>query len=143
MNSWLYLFIIFLSVSFAFYGNYFLQKKLFLIKNKEKGIDILIEIIRQLECLYIEYWNAQKHCQQTSIKIKITQTQSLSFCDFLHKKYKLNNNELIKLLLRLLITKSTDEDFDSLTRATANTDKSIEIAKNTNKVIIELLKDKI
>lgn len=143
MNSIIYLIIAFVSVLVAFSGNYFLQKKLLTIQNKEKGIDFLIKIIKQLESLYIKYWNNELHCPNTSLRIKITQTQVMDIVDFLHKKYKFENQQIIKLGLQRLISKSTDGEFDSLTRQEANANKSINIVKQTNNVIFELLKNKI
>jgi len=143
MSEKIYIFIAFSSVFLAFVGNYFLQKKLIVINNKEKGVDLVVDVIKKLETLYIEYWNKETHCSNTSFKIKITQTQSTVFLNFLHKKYQLENKEMIMLLLRKLITEATNEDFDSSKRAKPNLDKSVEIAKYTNKVVLELLKNKI
>ncbi len=143
MNGWVYIFIAFASVFFAFIGNYFLQKKLIVINNKEKGIDFVVDTIKKLETLYIKYWNKETHCSDTSFRIKIMQTQFSEFLNFLHKKYQLENKGKIVLLLQVLIVKATDEDFDSSTRSKPNPGKSIEIAKNTNKIILELLKNKI
>lgn len=144
MMGWqIYFSIAIMSVLFTLLGNYFLQKRLITINNKEKGIDCVVDIIKKLEILYIEYWNKATHCHNTALNIKITQTQSSEFLNFLHEKYQLENKEVIKLFLLKLIMKATNEDFDSLKRSKANLGKSVEIAKYTNRVILELLKNKI
>ncbi len=138
-----YIAIAFLSVAIAFFGNHFLQRKLIATNNKEKGIDFVVDMIKELETLYIDYWNKETHCSNTSLKIKITQTRSNEFLNFLHKKYQLENKGIITLSLVKLITKATNEDFDSSKRTKSNLNKPIEIAKYTNKIILELLKNKI
>jgi hypothetical protein len=143
MVWWLYILIAFVSVLIAFCGNYFLQKRLLKIQNQERGIDFLIGMIEKLESLYSEYWNKESHCKKTSLKIKATQTQILNLLNFLYEKYSLKNKGTIKSLLQQLITQSTNENFDSLSRKKPNLDKSVEIAKYTNKVILELLRSKI
>ncbi|MBA5249162.1 MAG: hypothetical protein FE834_06465 [Gammaproteobacteria bacterium] len=143
MEWYVYIFIAFLSVVGVFFGNYFLQRKLIIVNNKAKGIDLVVDTIKELETLYIDYWNKETHCSNASLKIKITQTRSNEFLNFLHKKYQLENKGIITLSLVKLIKKATNEDFDSSKRTKPNLSKSVEIAKYTNKVVLELLKNKI
>jgi hypothetical protein len=131
------------AVSFAFWGNFYLQKRLISIKNKEKSVDILIDMIESLKKLYFEYWNKNQHCEQTSLKIKIEQTRFMSFLDFSYKKYNLTDKHQNKSLLSILITKATNEDFDSKSRTAENPKKSVEASKNCNNLIQNLFKNKI
>jgi hypothetical protein len=131
------------AVSFAFLGNFYLQKRLISIKNKEKSVDILIDMTEGLKELYFKYWDKNTHCKQTSLKIKIEQTRLMSFLDFSYKKYDLIDKQQNKLLLSTLIVKATNDDFDSISRNTSKPEKSIESSKNCNNLIQNLFKNKI
>ncbi len=124
-------------------GNFYLQKRLLKIQNKEKALDFLISIVKELKVLYSKYWNKELHCPKTSSEIKITQTQILDVLSFLHKKHSLENKQKIEILLLKLIKKATNEDFDSTKRSNPNPNKSIEAGITSNKIVLELLRNKI
>jgi len=131
------------TVSVASSGNFYLQKRLISIKNKEKAINFIVDMIVDLNGLYFKYWNENIHCEQTSLKIKIEQTRLIGFLNFTYNKYNLTDKQTNTTLLTILITEATNEDFDSKSRSEKNQKKSIEASKNCNNLIQNLFKNKI
>ncbi|WP_139699704.1 hypothetical protein [bacterium endosymbiont of Bathymodiolus sp. 5 South] len=123
-------------------GNFQLQKKLITFKNKEKALDFLVSITRELEDLYIQYWGSATHNKTLSLQIIRKQTQFSIFLNFAHKKYKLDNKDTIDKELRALIKNATDGEFDSLNMM-QDTEKSTKISQFINNLMLALLENKM
>lgn len=133
-----------LAVVLTLVANYFLQTRLITINNKEKAVDFLLKILSDLESLYSEYWSNNKHDNDCSLKIRVKQTQFSDSLDFIHKKYPLKNKyPEIDTNFLMLITKTTNEDFDSKERESSRPKKVVAMSKLSNKVAMALLKNKI
>ena len=145
MNSspYLYLIIVFIGVISTFFANNSLQKKLIIVKNREKAIDLLFNDLEAFKSLCIKYWNNSTHDNGCSLEIKIKYIQLRSFISFTHSKYSLQNKQLIDTNFLKLFNESTGDEFDSAKRTHPRTDKITNISKLSNTLALELLKNKI
>ena len=141
----IYIIIAFGGVALTLWGNNRLQKKLITIKNKEKVIDLLLDYLKDFTSLCTDYWKVERHNKDCALNVKLKYAEFNSLMVFACKKYSLSNkqnNDLFSLSLELFL-KSTGGDFDSKKRNYVDIDRIHKISKLSNKMVLELLKNKI
>lgn len=143
MDPITYIIIVFIGVIATFVFNNHLQKKLLTINNKEKAIDLLIDSLKDFKEVCIDYWKETSNNNDNALNITIKYQQLNILLLFICKKYAFQNKQKIDTLFLNLYTSATGDNFDSNKKNKADIDKVNKISKLSNKLIIELLKNRI
>lgn len=143
IEQWMPLGIAIVSAIMMLCSNYYLQRKILTIHNKEKMVGHLVDAVTNINKLYMQYWQNNKHDDVCSLKIRIQQTSLSSLLTFSNKKYKFVNKDELNSHIKDLFMQATGDEFDSKERTKSNPDKCIKISKFINEVIKELMHNKI